>query len=281
VLIGAMNHPAREILQEIEWIAGMGFGFIDLTLEPPLAASWKVDRNAVRRALEQHRIGVVGHTAFYLPIASGIEEIRRATLQELRRCVDVFAAIGARWINVHPDRHAPMHDRRFLVEKNVATLGELIPYAAEHGLGVMVENLPGDFNTARDLGDLFDPLPELGLHLDIGHANLQVVHSTVEEILAAYGERLRHVHLHDNKGGAADLHLPLGTGTVDLRGAVRLLQSVGYDGTITLEVFTPDRHHLAYSRDLLQRVWSEELGAIIRAPAASRRPVPSRRAAPE
>jgi sugar phosphate isomerase/epimerase len=260
VLIGAMNHPARDVLHEIEWIAAMGLGFIDLTLEPPLAASWKVDPVATRRALERHHLGVVGHTAFYLPIASGIEEIRRASLHELRRCVDVFAAIGARWMNVHPDRHAPMHDRSFFVEKNIATLRELIPYATERGVGLMVENLPGDFNTARELGELLDPLPDLGLHLDIGHANLLVTHSTVQELLSAYGHRLRHVHLHDNKGGAADLHLPLGTGTVDVHRAVRLLKSNGYDATITLEVFTPDRHHLAYSRDLLKQIWSEERG---------------------
>jgi sugar phosphate isomerase/epimerase len=239
-------------------MAGMGLDFIDLTLEPPKAASWRVDRSAVRAALERHRLGVVGHTAFYLPLASGIEEIRQASVQELKRCVDAFAAIGARWMNIHPDHHAPMHDRRFYVGKNLETLSELLPYAAQRGIGLMVENLPGDFNTARDLGELLDPLPELGLHLDIGHANLLVSQSTVEELLAAYGSRLRHVHLHDNKGGGADLHLPLGTGSVDLRGAVRMLQASGYDGTITLEVFTPDPHHLAYSRDLLRQVWSEE-----------------------
>jgi sugar phosphate isomerase/epimerase len=255
VLIGAMNHPAQDVLHEIEWIAAMGLGFIDLTLEPPQAASWKVDRVVIRRALERHRLDVVGHTAFYLPIASGIEEIRRAAVEELRRCVDVFAAVGARWMNVHPDRHAPMHDRKFFIERNLASLRELLPYASERGVGLMVENLPGDFNTARELGELLDPLPELGLHLDIGHANLQVAESTVEELLSAYGARLRHVHLHDNKGGSADLHLPLGTGTVDLSRAVRALKQLGYDGTITLEVFTPDRHHLAYSRDLLQRAW--------------------------
>jgi sugar phosphate isomerase/epimerase len=252
-----MNHPAHNLLDEIEWMAGMGLGFIDLTLEPPRAASWLVDPGAVRNALERHRLCVVGHTAFYLPIASGIEEIRRASIVELRRCVDVFAGIGARWMNLHPDRHAPMHDRRFFIDKNLATLSELLPYARERGVGLMLENLPGDFNTARQLGELLEPLPELGLHLDIGHSNLLVVESTVDELLAAYGNRLRHVHLHDNKGGAADLHLPLGTGSVDVRRAVRALQACGYDGTITLEVFTPDRHHLAYSRDLLQRIWAE------------------------
>jgi sugar phosphate isomerase/epimerase len=253
-----MNHPAHDVLQEIEWIAAMGFGFIDLTLEPPMAASWRVDPVAIRRSLERHRVQVVGHTAFYLPIASGIEEIRQASVAELRRCVDVFAAIGARWMNVHPDRHAPMHDRSFFVERNLATLAALLPHARERGVGLMIENLPGDFNTARQLGELLDPLPDLGLHLDIGHANLMVMESTVGELLRAYGGRLRHVHLHDNKGGGADLHLPLGTGSVDVRGAVRALRACGYDATVTLEVFTPDRHHLAYSRELLERIWEEE-----------------------
>jgi sugar phosphate isomerase/epimerase len=172
--------------------------------------------------------------------------------------VDVFAAVGARYMNLHPDRHAPMHDRRFFIERNLETLLELQPYAASRGIGLMLENLPGDFNSAAQLSELLDPVPEVGLHLDIGHANLMVVESTMGELLGAYGSRLRHVHLHDNKGGGADLHLPLGTGTVDLRRAVRLLQAHGYDGTITLEVFTPDPHHLTYSRDLLQRVWTEE-----------------------
>jgi sugar phosphate isomerase/epimerase len=258
VLIGAMNHPAHDVLQEIEWMAAMRLGFIDLTLEPPRAASWRIDRTAVRESLQRHGMAAVGHTAFYLPIASGIEEIRRASLEELRRCVDVFADLGVRWMNVHPDRHAPMHDRAFFVEKNIATMSELLPYARERGVGLMMENLPGDFNTAQQVGELLNPLPELGLHLDIGHANLQVVQSTVDELLAAYGSRLRHVHLHDNKGGSADLHLPLGTGSVDVRAAVRALKGLGYDGTITLEVFTPDRHHLAYSRDALQQIWDEE-----------------------
>jgi sugar phosphate isomerase/epimerase len=117
----------------------------------------------------------------------------------------------------------------------------------------MIENLPGDCNSAEQLAELLDPLTELKLHLDIGHANLQVPENTTEQILEAYGARLRHVHLHDNRGGHADLHLPLGAGTVDLPRMVRALQRCGYDGTITLEVFTPDKHHLVYSRNVLRQ----------------------------
>ena len=258
MLIGAMNHPGNDVVAEIEWMSEMGLEFLDLTLEPPAAASWRADPNAIRDALKRHGMQVIGHTAFYLPMASAFEDIRRASVCELRRCLEIFSIVGARWMNIHPDRHAPMHDRRFFIEQNIRSFQELLPEARRVGVGLMIENLPGDYNSAPQLGELLDPLPELGLHLDIGHANLQVPFNTTEEILMAYGSRLRHVHLHDNKGGYADLHLPLGAGTLDLHRAVRALRRCGYDGTITLEVFTPDRHYLAYSRDVLRSIWEEE-----------------------
>jgi sugar phosphate isomerase/epimerase len=258
MLIGTMNHPVNDVVSEIEWMAALGLEFIDLTLEPPAAAASRVNAGAIRDALERHQMGVVGHTPYYLPMGNAFESIRRAAVDELRCCLEVFAAVGAKWMNIHPDRYTPMHDRRFYIERDLRSLRELLPHAERCGVGLMIENLPGDFNSAPQLGELLDAIPELGLHLDIAHANLRVPHNTTEEILAAYGTRLRHVHLHDNKGGDADVHMPLGSGTVDVRRAVRALKRCGYDGTITLEVFTPDRHYLTYSRDLLRKVWEEE-----------------------
>ena len=80
--------------------------------------------------------------------------------------------------------------------------------------------------------------------------------NTAHEILAAHARRVKHVHLHDNNGGASDLHLPLGAGAIDLEGTVAALKATGYDGTITLEVFSRDRHYLLYSRDVLRQVWN-------------------------
>jgi sugar phosphate isomerase/epimerase len=257
MLIGAMNHPARDVFGEMEWMAAMGLEFIDLTVEPPAAASWRIDAKAVRRALDANGLAVVGHTAFYLPMGSAIDELREASLKELRRCVDVFSEVGARWMNIHPDRHTPMHDRRFYIQRNIETLGCLIDYARSRGIGIMIENLPGDYNNVDQLGELLNPLPDLGLHLDIGHANLLVPHNTTADLLAAFGPRLRHVHLHDNKGGYADLHLPLGAGTLNLRETIGALKRSGYDATVTLEVFSEDRHYLDYSREVLRRLWAE------------------------
>ena len=98
-------------------------------------------------------------------------------------------------------------------------------------------------------------LPTAGLHLDIGHSNLSVPHNTAGELIARFRQRLAHVHLHDNRGGHADLHLALGMGDLDVAAHLRQLRASGYDDTITLEVFARDRHFLAYSRDRLRELW--------------------------
>jgi sugar phosphate isomerase/epimerase len=255
MLIGAMNNPQTDLASEMRDIAKAGFDFLDLTLEPPAAASWRVDPRWLRTALDEFGLGVVGHTAYYLPIGSPFEEVRRAAVAELKRCLRVFSEIGARWMNVHPDHYAPHHERKFYIERDLESLSELVEVGNQVGVGLMLENLPGNFNTAAQLADLLDPLPELGLHLDIGHANLLTKQNTVTEILHAYGPRLRHVHLHDNRGGGDDLHLPLGAGLIDIPRCIRALQDIDYDGTITLEVFTPNREYLIYSRDVLRRIW--------------------------
>ena len=255
MLIGAMNHPARDIFTEIEWMAAMKLDFVDLTLEPPLAACWLTDPVKVRDFLQKHHLKVVGHTAYYLPIASPFESLRHAAVEELKKCLLSFAAIGAKWMNIHPDSKAPLHPADFHIGRNLQSLKELLEVGREAGVGLMIENLPGRFNTVAQLSHLLEALPELGLHLDIGHCNLMVEQNTADELLIKYGHRLRHVHLHDNKGGYADLHLPLGCGNIDVAHYVRMLKKKGYDGTITLEVFSEDRAYLAHSRDVLRALW--------------------------
>jgi sugar phosphate isomerase/epimerase len=260
MLIGAMNHPARPILDEIRWMAEMNLDFIDLTLEPPRATPDHVDIAAVRAALDRHGLAAVGHTAYYLPFASPFESIRQAAVAEAERCLKTFAQLGVAWMNVHPDRHVPLHDQDFLVEKNLESLRDLLTAAHKEGVGLMIENLPGELSTVSLLKRLLEPLPELGLHLDIGHANLMLPENTSDQIVATFSSRLRHVHLHDNKGGSVDLHLPIGVGNLNVERHLRVLKASGYDGTITLEVFTADSHYLAYSRDVLRRLWDEAPG---------------------
>ena len=181
--IGTMNHPGRDLLKEIEWMADMGFEFVDLTLEPPLASARDLDPAKVGAILREHHLDAVGHTAYYLPLCSPFESLRHAAVEELKLCVEIFSALGVKWMNLHPGSQAPLHDRRFIIERNVQSIRELLPAAQQHGIGLMIENLPGSFNTVAQVAELLEPIPELGLHLDIGHANLMSDHNTTDDLL--------------------------------------------------------------------------------------------------
>jgi sugar phosphate isomerase/epimerase len=255
--IGAMNHPARDVVSELRWMAEMKLDFVDLTLEPPAACTSVIDVAAVKRTLDETGLGIVGHTAYYLPFCSPFKALRRGATEEFKRCCEIFGELRAKWVNVHPDRHAPFHDRAFMVEMNLECFAQVMPTANAAGVGIMIENLPGHYNTPTEVGWFLDRMPELALHLDIGHANLSVEKNTTPELCAIYGKRLAHVHAHDNKGGSADLHLPIGAGHIDWPTMIRALKKCGYDDTITLEVFSEDRHFLAYSRDRLRQLWNE------------------------
>src|SRR6185312_14534236 len=125
MLIGAMNHPRHDVVDEIRWMANMGLDFLDLTLEPPAAASWEVDPENIRSELEKHHMGIVGHTAYYLAIESPFESIRKAAVGELVKCAEIFSEVGATWMNVHPGRYTPMQDRAYFISRDLESFREL------------------------------------------------------------------------------------------------------------------------------------------------------------
>jgi len=255
--IGAMNHPMRAVVEEIRTFRELGFEFVDLTLEPLRGAPSAIDVADVLRVLDETGLNAVGHTAWYLPLASPFERVRDAALAEFAECFDVFARLGIRLANIHPDARVPsMFPRAWVVDRNIESLQRLVALAAERGVRLMLENVPGMFNDVENLKPVFAAVPELGLHLDVGHANLGGPKNATELFLDAFGGRLVHVHFSDNKGDG-DSHLPMGVGNIDWRWAITALKQHGYDGTITLEVFSPDQDYLAFSRLKVQRLWDE------------------------
>jgi sugar phosphate isomerase/epimerase len=258
MLIGAMNYPGRSVARELHRIAGDGFDFVDLTLEPP--AAWLPDGREVARLAGDLGLGLVGHTAWYLPIASPFPELKQLALDHFARALDVFALAGVVLVNVHPDPRVPLHAPDHVRKINAESIGILARAASARGLTLMVENIDRLCSDAAEMAVVLDAVPEAGFHLDVGHANLRLglrEPNRTAAFLDAFGDRLRHVHVSDNRGGVEDLHLPLGAGLIDWRAAVRALKAAGYDGTVTVEVFSREREHLRSSRRLWLEWWSE------------------------
>lgn len=253
-----MNFPGRSVLKEMHRIAEDDFDFLDLTLEPP--AAWLPDGKEVGRLAGDLGLRIVGHTAWYLPIASPFPEERTLARDLYKRALDCFADAGVELVNVHPDQRIPLHSLDQVRKLNAEAIAGLVEDAAGRGIEVMVENLDRTFSGVADLMAIFEEVPEARFHLDVGHANLRLgkgESNRTEELLAAFGDRLAHVHMSDNRGGNEDLHLPLGAGAIDWKGVIRQLKRAGYDATITLEVFSREREHLRTSRRLLLEWWSD------------------------
>ena len=101
--IGAMNNPMQNLMRQIQWIGENKFDFVDLTLEPPGALAAKVNVDAVRDLLDKYNLDVIGHTAYYLPIASPFPSFCELAIEELRNCFVIFQMLDAKKVNLHAD----------------------------------------------------------------------------------------------------------------------------------------------------------------------------------
>jgi sugar phosphate isomerase/epimerase len=253
-----MNFPGRSVLKEIHRIANEGFDFIDLTLEPP--AAWLPNGKEVGSLIADLGLEAVGHTAYYLPIASPFKELKQQAFDLYARGLDCFADAGIELVNIHPDNRVPLHGPDRMRARNADAIAELCGLATARDIRLMVENIDRGFARVGDFIEIFERSPGAGFHLDVAHANLRLglgQSNHTPELLEAFSDRLCHVHVSDNRGGEGDLHLPLGAGNIDWRSMIGVLKGAGYDGTVTLEVFSREREYLRTSRRLWLEWWNE------------------------
>jgi sugar phosphate isomerase/epimerase len=250
--IGMMNDPAVDPVAEARWAAEHGFDFLDLTMEGPAAAVEQIDVRALQAVLAESDLRIIGHTPWYLPFGSPIPQVRAGAVAAVAATFETFAALGSRFVNVHVDKGVGAFAYDDTLRWNAESFAALAEGAQEFGLTVIVENVVNNFNTAKAFRTLLDAHPALRFHLDIAHANVKG--DRTAEFLKQHADKLVHVHVSDNKRTSDD-HLPLGVGAINWREQLGLLKGSGYDGTITLEIFTPDRAYLIENRDRLRRLW--------------------------
>lgn len=117
-----MNHPARNPLEEIEWFGQNGFDFVDFTLEPPAADPGLIEPSAVRAALKRYGLGVVAHTAYFIPYGLPFAGVREAGLEEFRRALTVASQIGATAMNTHYSKAPPFFSPEQVIGWHVEVL---------------------------------------------------------------------------------------------------------------------------------------------------------------
>jgi len=254
VIIGAMNSPKNDLVQEIGLFGEMNFDFVEITIESPGATPDKISKNlkGMQDALQSYNFGVLTHYPWYFSVAHPYPSIQNAIAQEFARAFDAAVLLGAKKATIHTEfMPAGIQERTVHAAKTVETLAKLNKEATDRGLELLIENFNASSFSIRDFKLLFSEV-DMGMTLDIGHASTSDGEG-MNNFVQQFKKRIKHVHLHDNDR-RADQHLPLGAGKIDIPRAVKELKSF-YDGTITLEVHSQDRDYLKISRDKLEIMW--------------------------
>lgn len=254
MLMGAMNNPHKNVVEEIHLFGEMNFDYVEITVEHPGARPEKIARHKkeMMDALASYNMGVVAHLPWYFSLAHPYERIQKAIHTEFVSAFTAAAQLGAKKITLHSETLSPsIQGRPSHVANTIASLRHLHAEARAHGLDLLIENLDAKSLSIAEFRRLFSEV-DMGMTLDVGHASTARGEG-FENYWKAFAPRVRHVHLHDNFGQNDD-HLPLGAGKMDVEAVVKTLKEK-YDGTITLEVHSEDRHYLEYSRQRLEMLW--------------------------
>jgi len=143
---------------------------------------------------------------------------------------------------------------REVIKRKIELLATVSNWAGELGVELNLENLSESW---LDLSQALETIPDLGLTLDVGHANILQAENYAPAIIDHLFQRIRHLHLHDNNGGLSpkdDLHLMPGEGSVPFAAIFSKLKKAGYSGSATLEV-KPGQ--MVEARQRIEQLWQD------------------------
>lgn len=253
-LNGFTDHRLHDALAVV---AGTGYEGVGLTLDhahlDPFAPGLAARTAAVAGLLERHRLGVVVETgARYLldpwrkhepTLVSGSGTERRVELLVL--AVQVAADLGATavsfWSGILPADATRAQgwerlERHLLPVLDAADRAGVV-LACEPEPGMFVDRLADVLELRRRLGD-----PHLlRVTVDVGHLRCSEDEPEAD-CIRGVAPLLANVQVDDMRRGVHE-HLELGTGEVDLAGALGALVEVGYRGLACVEL--PRHPHAA------------------------------------
>lgn len=234
----------------VEYVAKAGFDAWDFSMFSMARIDWStgklIDEGhplasgeylAFARHLKQIGLdnGIVCNQS-HAPFPVRVKEIR----SYLKRAIECTAEAGGEICVIHPDNNKG-------AEENAEMFLELLPFAKDCGVKIATENMwswnperdeaafaacatPESFNEHLDaVNDEF-----FCACLDIGHAEMQGLGTSAEEMITSLGDRLCALHVHDNDLKHDSHQIPFSM-DIDFNKVVAALKKVGYKGYLTLE----------------------------------------------
>lgn len=260
---GAMNFPIKPVMEEVKKIAGLGFDYVELSLDPPCAHYTDVDRIHAELDLTLTECGMdlVCHLPTFVYTADLSPEIRKASLEEMIASLRTASRLRAAKAVLHPSMFSGLGHLVPDLAAGLAhqSLSALANEAETLRIPLCFENMFPTYHCFFEPDHfipLFKAFPRLQLTLDIGHASIgDVQGKRLSTFIRKFPDRIGHIHLSDNNGKTDD-HFPVGKGGIDFYRFAGEIKKTGYDDTMTLEVFSPDPEDLVESRRKMAALFS-------------------------
>jgi sugar phosphate isomerase/epimerase len=257
---GLLTNPSNEIISEIIKIYELNFEYAEIGIEGPEGHPDIINNknDEIVKLLERFKQKPIAHTAYWIDLASDYDYIRHAWINEAIREIGTARNVGIDLINFHANINGMFYGekRKIVLDNLIKSLKEIVSHANNLNVDVMLENTPlsNGIHNVDEFKYIVDNVHNLFVHLDIPHAFTSGGMKSVIDYIQTFRDKIIHIHWHDNHG-KKDEHLPIGEGFIDHQKAIKALKGIGYDRTITLEVFT-NSNDAKSSANLLRNMWS-------------------------
>jgi len=176
-----------------------------------------------------------GHLKLFANICA---EDTGPVIDELKRWLDLFCAIGIQTAVLHAGLNNPDKTDEELLKKRCDSLLKLTDYIKGTSMTICIENLPLVTRSSQPIVDIINCVgsERLGICLDTGHLNMNKSLERQYSFIENAGSRLKALHIADNEGFSDQHLMPYGKGNVDWTSVLRGLKKVGYDGAFSFEI---------------------------------------------
>lgn len=230
--IMAMNNPFRSLKDEVSFLKETGVDAMELTIEPPESYFAQIEENAeILKGFCS-----IGHTRIDLEFANKNRAIRLNAIKKFEQALDLFASLDIHLVNFHPHRGDIGTPDRLIKELNIESLKTACEIAKGKNITIMIEN-QNPFPFPKDYEQIFSEVPDAMLLFDIAHAFYLSGEEGVLYFINNFSEKIRHVHLCDNRGTDDD-HLFLGKGKINFKRFItEVVKKIDHPIAFSLEPF--------------------------------------------
>jgi sugar phosphate isomerase/epimerase len=227
--IGGATYGKLPFEPQVQNIIKTGFDFAEIDLTSPQEPNKKLD-DELEKIKKSINICVA-----HLPEI----DYSQKDVEKCKNFIEIFSRKGVHLFVFH--FYTPKMKLEEKFDLKIGVLNELANFAKKHSSKLMFENTEESIELTKKI---FERVPSLFFCLDIGHANLFGENKSIT-LIEIFGERLAHIHAHDNFGGL---------GNIDFHKIFSKLKEINYSGNITMEVYSQDLNYRKYSLQNLKRL---------------------------